>query len=196
MNEKNDFALVPRPPIEIEKAESGTKRVLSGMVVETLALARREAELVEVIYQRGLRFEKQGEHAEAFDCFKRAAERRHLLSQYKLGCCYDFGNGVPQNSVEAAKWYRESAEQGLAISQFMTGDCYRVGEGVQQNMQEAVKWYRKAADQGLSTAQVNLAMCYRHGQGVPQDMAEAAKWYYKAAEQGDAEAQSTEFRII
>jgi CheY-like chemotaxis protein len=40
MNDKNDFALVPRPPSEIEKAEPGTKRVLSSMISETLALAK------------------------------------------------------------------------------------------------------------------------------------------------------------
>ena len=38
----NNFALVPRPPGEIEKAEPGAKRVLSGMVAETLELARKE----------------------------------------------------------------------------------------------------------------------------------------------------------
>jgi hypothetical protein len=40
MDENNKFALVPRPPSEIEKAEPGAKRVLSGMVADTLALAR------------------------------------------------------------------------------------------------------------------------------------------------------------
>jgi FixJ family two-component response regulator len=36
------FPLVRRTPSAIEKAESGTKRVLSGMVVDTLALAKKE----------------------------------------------------------------------------------------------------------------------------------------------------------
>lgn len=42
MNEKNDFALVPRPPSAVEKAEPGAKRILSGMVADTLALASKE----------------------------------------------------------------------------------------------------------------------------------------------------------
>lgn len=42
MNEENDFALVPRPPSEIEKVEPGAKRVLSGMVSDMLALTGRQ----------------------------------------------------------------------------------------------------------------------------------------------------------
>ena len=40
MNEENDFALVRRPPSALEKAEPRTKRILSGMVADTLALAK------------------------------------------------------------------------------------------------------------------------------------------------------------
>lgn len=41
-DEKNDFALVPRPPSALEKAEPGAKRILSGMVTDTLALVKKE----------------------------------------------------------------------------------------------------------------------------------------------------------
>lgn len=43
MNEKNDFAMVPRPPTAIEKAEPGAKRVLSSMVADAFALAKPPA---------------------------------------------------------------------------------------------------------------------------------------------------------
>ena len=42
MNEKNDFALVWSSPSGLERAELRTKRALSSMVRETLALARKE----------------------------------------------------------------------------------------------------------------------------------------------------------
>ena len=42
MNENDKFALVPRPQAALEKAEPGAKRILSGMVAETLALAKKE----------------------------------------------------------------------------------------------------------------------------------------------------------
>jgi mannitol/fructose-specific phosphotransferase system IIA component (Ntr-type)/CheY-like chemotaxis protein len=41
MNEHDNFALVPRQPGAIEKAEPGAKRVLSGMVADTLTLAKK-----------------------------------------------------------------------------------------------------------------------------------------------------------
>jgi hypothetical protein len=43
MNEKNGKALVPRPPSGVEKAVPGVKRILSGMVSDTLALAEQRA---------------------------------------------------------------------------------------------------------------------------------------------------------
>jgi len=42
MNRENDFALVPRAPGALEKAEPGAKRILSGMIAETLALVKKE----------------------------------------------------------------------------------------------------------------------------------------------------------
>ena len=45
MNEKPDFSLVRRSASALEKAEPGTKRILSGMVADTLALVRRELDV-------------------------------------------------------------------------------------------------------------------------------------------------------
>lgn len=42
MNERDNFALVPRRPGALEKAEPGAKRILSGMVADTLALVKKE----------------------------------------------------------------------------------------------------------------------------------------------------------
>ena len=42
MNDENSFALVKRPPSVVEKAEPGAKRILSGMVADTLALVKEE----------------------------------------------------------------------------------------------------------------------------------------------------------
>jgi hypothetical protein len=42
MNEKEDCALVPRPPSGLEKAEPGARRILSGIVADTLALAKKK----------------------------------------------------------------------------------------------------------------------------------------------------------
>lgn len=45
MNEKNDFALVRRPSSAVEKVAPRTKRILSGMIVDTLTLVKRARSL-------------------------------------------------------------------------------------------------------------------------------------------------------
>ncbi len=44
MNEKNNFALVPRPPSAIEKSQPGAKRILSDMVRETIEMVRQKCD--------------------------------------------------------------------------------------------------------------------------------------------------------
>ena len=101
-----------------------------------------------------------------------------------------FGELVPKDYAEAAKWYRKAAEQGFAMAQHSLGSMYEIGQGFSQDYAEAVKWYRKAAEQGHAEAQFGLGYMYYHGQGVPQDYAEAVLWYRKAAEQGYDNAQN------
>lgn len=86
-----------------------------------------------------------------------AAEMGNAGAQLNLGVMYDFGQGVPEDDVEAVKWYRKAAEQGLAQAQFNLAVMYDDGEGVPEDDDEAVKWYRKAAEQGLAEAQLKLA---------------------------------------
>lgn len=49
MSDADNFALVPRPPGALEKAEPGAKRILSGMVGDTLALANKARRLKVVL---------------------------------------------------------------------------------------------------------------------------------------------------
>jgi tetratricopeptide (TPR) repeat protein len=64
MSETNNFALVPRAPSSLERAEPGARRILSGMVADTLALAKRERSSKrvlcvwrgEALYQAALEF--------------------------------------------------------------------------------------------------------------------------------------------
>ena len=124
------------------------------------------------------------------EALKRAAAQGHAESQYKLGYCYEIGEGVEESCEEAVKWYRKAAEQGYDTAQNDLGYCYYNGQGVEQSYTEAVKWYRKAAEQGNAEAQNNLGVCYENGRGVVLSYTEAVKWYRKAAEQGNALAQN------
>lgn len=125
----------------------------------------------------------------AINFIKPLAEQGYAAAQNGFGICYQCGQGVEKNKVEAVKWYRKAAEQGYAKAQCNLGICYYNGTGIEKNEIEAVKWYRKAAEQGCAEAQNSLGDCYYYGRGVDVDYVEAVKWYRKAAEQGDARAQ-------
>jgi TPR repeat protein len=206
MNEKNDFALVPRPSSAVEKTAPGVKRVLSGMVFETLAMPKVKAlkefspnihSHLEGWYRKGKNYydgeDVLEDFVEAEKWFRMAAEKGHAKAQYWLGWLYHDGQGgITQDWTEAAKWYREAASQGNADAQYALGICFRHTLSVA----ETVEWLRKAADQGYTGALLELGRRYYAGDGVSQDRAEAGKWYRKglkpfheAAEKGDAEAQ-------
>jgi hypothetical protein len=118
-----------------------------------------------------------------------AAKQNLAKAQNNLGICYDNGDGVAKDQVEAVKWYRKAAEQNLAMAQYNLGVCYDEGGGVAKDQVEAAKWYRKAAEQNFAKAQYNLGVCYDNGEGVAKDYVEAYKWRLLAARQGDENAK-------
>jgi hypothetical protein len=52
MDEQNNFALIPNPPRSVEKVAPGAKRILFGIITDTLALAKKEH-----ISQSGAKFQ-------------------------------------------------------------------------------------------------------------------------------------------
>jgi Zn finger protein HypA/HybF involved in hydrogenase expression len=108
MNENGEFALVPRMPAAIEKAEPGTKRVLSGMVADTLALARVED--AEAVFKRASDYYSGNgvalDYTMAVKCFRAAAENGYAPAQQWLGISYLSGIGAVVDWVEAVKWFR------------------------------------------------------------------------------------------
>ncbi len=73
------------------------------------------------------------------------AEAGDVETQYNLGVMYDFGEGVPQDDVEAVAWYRQAAEEGHASAQYNLGVTYYKGEAVPQDDGEAYLWANIAA---------------------------------------------------
>jgi len=122
--------------------------------------------------------------------FQKTVETEGAGVEYNLGFCYQNGEGVGQDSVEAVKWFRKGAERGHASAQCALGCCYLKGDGVAKDDVEAAKWFRKAAEQGDAYGEYLLGVCWSLGTGVPKDEAEAVNWLHKAAEGGNARAQS------
>jgi hypothetical protein len=75
---------------------------------------------------------------------------------------YAQGDGVKQDSKEAAKWFRKSADQGSEQAQLNLGLMYFRGQGVKQNKREAFKWFGKAAAQGSDEAIKTLEILGTH----------------------------------
>ena len=188
MNGKDKFTLVRKPSSAVEKAALGAKRILSGMITDTLALAKRQisaeaqGEELVAIFERANELLYGEDPLEGIRLYKMVAEKGDADAQYVLGYCYESGEGVEQDYAEAEKWYRKAAEQNHAGAQCGLGY-------LAQDYAQAVRWYRKAAEQNHAEAQYALADCYYRGDGVPQNMVEAVQWYLKAAEQGNADAQ-------
>jgi ankyrin repeat protein len=126
----------------------------------------------------------------ALSILRPLAEAGVYYAQHRLGFLYEFGNGVPQDLAEAARWQRLSAEQGYSWAQNKLGSMHSMGLGVPRNSGEASKWYRRAADQGHAYALMSLAVQYRTGDGVRENEREAVRLLRLLLEQDSDEARA------
>ena len=147
MNEKDNFALVPKPPSAVEKAAPGAKRILSGMAADTLALVKP------------VRLDSPDANAASVEA---------LLKQ---GKDFYFGYGVSKSYENAFASFSKAAAADNPEAQFHVALCFEDGDGVKQDQGQAVEWYQKSVSGGFAKAQHNLAICYRDGHGVPRDHA-------------------------
>ena len=181
-------------PEDNDKVADGVE--FEGVVPEQAADACRSAI---ASYPGTARFEFQlgrallivGSHFQAFEQFKKAADKGYASAMAYLGIMYQSGDGIAQDYKLAAEWYHKAAEKGDAFAMTRLGLAYQKGEGVAQDYTQAfewyhkaTEWYRKAADKGEALAMTNLGDMYEEGRFVPQDDKEAFEWYRKAANKG------------
>lgn len=105
---------------------------------------------------------------------------------YRVGKCYEMGDGVGRDAAEAVKWYRMAAEQGLPDAVFELAKCYRFGIGARRNRATAFKWLQRAAELGHVRAMVLLGVRYLDCDGEEYNPRKAVKTFRKAADLGDA----------
>jgi hypothetical protein len=89
--------------------------------------------------------------------YQKAAEQGSADAQLSLGKLYVSGQGVPKNSVEAAKWFLLAAQQGRAVAQIQMARMHLAGAGVMKDYVEAYKWAKLAGAQGDGQAQQILS---------------------------------------
>ena len=131
----------------------------------------------------------RGDRVTALSLIFPLAAEGDVAAQTHLGILYEFGQGIPQNYAQAARWYRLAAEQGDAFAQHRLGIMYENGLGMAQDHAAAGTWYRLSAIRGYAGAQLSLGYLYRSGKGIPKNYHTAIKLYRLAADQGNAEAQ-------
>lgn len=140
----------------VEKMREAANRKLAELAVKKYgrdktsasALTKRSELSAEELYNQAKGLSKKQEYIKAYFLYKGAAEMGYAPAQNELGHCYQHGEGVTWDKVEAVKWYSKAADQGCAAAQYNLGMCYDNGWGVNVKKAEARKWYQKAADQG------------------------------------------------
>lgn len=130
------------------------------------------------------------DYKRALDYYKRSADMGNSKGEYKYGQMYEFGHGVKEDAVEAAKWYIKSANQGNAVGQFKLGYIYEVGYGTKKDIDKAVYWLTKSAENGNDFAQLELGNLYYNGTEINKDLNEAARLYRQSAESNNIAGQN------
>lgn len=142
----------------------------------TLISITASAQNADKLYEQGKKFYDAKNYSSAFPMLKSAAEKGHKKAQYRLGRCYEKGNGTEENDQLAAQWYEKAAKQGYAKAQYQLGKCYKDGEGVPKDKKKAFELFMKAAQQEYGDAEYQVGKCYMKGKGVAADQAQAKKW--------------------
>ncbi len=122
--------------------------------------------------------------------FRRAAEKGHAPSQYRLATLYELGQGAPKDHSEAMRWYEQAAERGhvKAMHNLAVLSITAHAPGRPADYTAAANWFVKAAGHGLADSQYNLGILYERGLGLEKDLAAAYHWFALAARLGDNKA--------
>ncbi len=155
------------------------KKLLTWMLMCLICLTAG-AQNAEKLYDEGKALYDAKKYQEAFPKLKAAAEKGHKKAQYRMGRCYDKGNGVEEDNKIAFSWYLKSAEQGFAKAQYEVGKSYKNGEGVEEDKVKAFEYFTKAAKQENGDAQLALGKCYLKGKGTAKDLDKAKVWLKRA----------------
>ncbi len=126
--------------------------MLAGIVVG-LALLVSTAALAD--FQSGCAAFDRGDYAAAREQWAPLAKQGDPKAQFRLGCLYAFGQGVPEDYAFALRLYRLAAEQGDADAQNNLGGMYAEGMGVAPDPVQAYMWFELAAERGNEMARRN-----------------------------------------
>ncbi len=111
------------------------------MLLGNMTLSAQNADK---LYEEGKALYDAKKYELAFQKLMPAAEKGHKKAQYRIGRCFDKGNGVEESNKKAFAWYQKSAEQGYAKAQLQLGRCYMKGKGTTADQNKAKTWLKRA----------------------------------------------------
>ncbi len=120
-----------------------------------------------------------GNKDEAYDLYRRSAERGEPRAFFRAGYSYEMGEGVPKDAARAAQYYQQALAAPIQVkanSANRLGMFYYDGKGVEQDYAKAFQLLKWAEDNGASPQFYYLGACYANGQGTQQDYAQALKY--------------------
>lgn len=89
---------------------------------------------------------EDGQYEQALGIFKSLGEAGDTNMQVIVGNIYDYGQGVPQDDVQALQWYLMAAERGNGKGQYQAGVLYYRSQSVPQDLIESYRWLTLAAE--------------------------------------------------
>jgi TPR repeat protein len=141
-----------------QDADGGLWIMMAGLVIGLVLLLATPAS---ADFQGGCAAFDRGDYAAARQQWAPLAAQGDPKAQFRLGCLYAFGQGVPKDYAFALRLYRLAAEQGDADAQNNLGGMYAEGMGVPADPVQAYMWFELAAERGQQMAQKNRAFIAR-----------------------------------
>jgi len=157
-------------------------------------------------FRFGTEWFKHGDKVKAVQTLEYAAEKGHLLAQWKLGRIFAEGDGVTRDDLKAFEYFRGIADShaddnpDMPQARFVAnafvalGNYYLTGipnSDVKADPDRAREMFAYAASYFRDPdAQYYLARLYLDGNGAPRDPRTAARWFGLSAQKGQCRAQA------
>lgn len=104
-----------------------------------------------------------------------------LTAQFELASRYNYGRGLPKDTLTAMKWLRKAASAGQRDAMKLLAVKLYNGYDVKPNFKEAMKWAQKLAETGDIGSALMMGHMYATGESGKRDLPRAYTWYSIAA---------------
>ena len=150
-------------------------------------------------FDAGLQAYLRSDYIEAMRHWRPLAESGDAAAQLEVGLLYWYGQGLPEDRTEAARWLKKSASaekawkdlasKAVPDAQLRLGLIYWHGIGVPRDGGLALRHLEAAANGGSTLAAGWLCTVYMEGEIAPRNEAIALKWLEESA-RGSIEARA------